>query len=92
MARNKNLKDPVSMSLKIKRSVYVAFKGLAQEHDISIKFLLRRLIEDAIITRRIPWPGSHPANPDSVHTYDGAEETQTAKQTDGQKHPVPPAG
>jgi hypothetical protein len=82
--RASELKETSGISIQIPKALYLSFKGLAQENEVSIKFVLRRLIENAVITRQIPWPGS--VQP--VPTYDGTEQ---ATKTDGRKHPVPPA-
>lgn len=73
----------VGISVILQKAAYMVLKGIAQENDVSVKFIVKRAIFDVINTRRIP--GLDALTP--VATYDGEQ----VAVKDGRKLPVPPA-
>lgn len=82
MARR--LGKAVGVNIKLPKAAYLVLKGIAQENDVSVKFVVKRAIFEVMNSRRIP--GLDSLSP--VMTYDG--ESQATVQ-DGRKLPVHPS-
>jgi hypothetical protein len=81
----KNLGTKVHLGLMLDKSVYIMMRGLAQESGVSIKFILRRLIENAVSTREIPWPEK---KSNGAPTYDAETEEPLEPAPAGRKIPA----
>ena len=65
--REDRLGPTVNLNVVLDKAKYILYKGLAAENGVSVKFVTKRLIENAILTRIIPWPTGAPK---SVPIYD----------------------
>jgi hypothetical protein len=77
------------VGLMVDKAIYIMLKGLAQENGVSIKFVLRRLIENAVSTREIPWPGGSKVPVPATPIYDAETEEPLAPPVQaGRKTPA----